>query len=1526
MTILQGDSVETLVLTSSNARTKDHQTPKAKTPTGRRNSALVSSRNDSVSKRAVLSASSVTFLTENQVLVGDREGQIHVVKLEPDPFREDTWHSLPKRTIPEGRCGSLPITDLAYFKSSSADTTGSTGHIAFVGRDSSFNKTAYVITSEAFTLGHDDFLIETRIDSARSQITHASSNELVDNEDDGSSFRRSLPKIVSHAMAGTKNASRNAARARRNSGITTVMKEVNMAPQIEDPDDFSVVNVEVQSAHFSVNPAGTLIAYISTSKLVLKRLDTGHRSFLEEKSSLDGISEPIINVHFIDNTTLMCVTEHNRIILDCYTAFKVDKTGVAWGPEIASIVHDKGNDDRSNKYRTICVSQDSTTIAVSGSTTLVLLDRASGFQPFYEVELPTMLVSMGFTDRGDLSVVEINGAVSVLDYTSSNRLEQSKETRDGIFSLDVSCDNKVAVVASKKVSAGGGYSDVSLQVYDTSAAHRLNKGGSPHKVGSRMFLENSSNCKNVAFNSDGTRLAVLFGGQLGRVEVYNTEDADTVKDKPRALNNVQFPESVAWRSDGSGNELLVVASHNFVKSYSLPLGETLPLTIELVDDAVAQQLEGGDNRRSTITSPSRIQRTGSLAMQHQNGSVIADSNHSMPFCLVDGCGSGHQQIAAIAPGGASTVNILNLEKRSIIRSIELSKQGDTCTSLALDNSGATLAVGTASGKLLLFKIVNSEKVEAKLEAVDVCPPYAITVLAFDQANPSQTVFAGCGRLRFAAIDVLSGVVTQDVRLDRLKTKNEKEEDDELKAGRLHASSSRESTTTALTCMKVSKTGGFVAIGSIKSNVDTETEISSGKLFLVGTGPMLNPRWLPLEGVDCVKSLKQLHEIKCYTVNAVLYRSIRSKSVLQWAIARGRTEGANALLIHFPMSACAVRLRHVVKSTHHRRLSFMRGNSDSIRGDVTKSIYELPDVNYESVYDTAQSRNCGVSTLQALIVAANEKECLMSYLPFLLSQNLSYIMLNFPLAMVGASNSFKLVETASMETILSRRPKEIATQSLYSSCHLFKRHQVGEQFTSSSVRMKAMVFAVPDMSRVDLLVELARLSMSNPQLLSNDALNLVIHVLWLKHIRRWYRLDLYIFFLFFCCWTLMLKRTWSGERDQACMYAIAVAGFNTLYTLKQLRLMYVRMSRMMIGYRRDLTVKKKTGIRGCWQITKKRFWNFVRLIDFWNSANMATSFLVFALTTKMFTIQNEEDTRAATDTGWTVSFAVWATMSLTIQSLAYLRGFKKTGWLIAVLTKIMIDARGFALILAVVVVGFSVAFTALLGRTNPERYDHFIDSILATYDMSVNGNFEQSMNDIYKVVEDGDDGEECKNRLLSKFLVMLLIFIVTIVALNALIALLGDSYSRIQERSTANMRKERALTVVEYLDLMPAFVRVGIEKRTRYFHKLEPADEVDNAKFLNGDDRWGGTLKAIKNATEEIVSVSMGEVRKEVGEMRKEGERLGEIVEEQREVIRVLEEQNREMSKTVGLIYAMLVRKDTDARIGDETVKVGGVQI
>ena len=89
--------------------------------------------------------------------------------------------------------------------------------------------------------------------------------------------------------------------------------------------------------------------------------------------------------------------------------------------------------------------------------------------------------------------------------------------------------------------------------------------------------------------------------------------------------------------------------------------------------------------------------------------------------------------------------------------------------------------------------------------------------------------------------------------------------------------------------------------------------------------------------------------------------------------------------------------------------------------------------------------------------------------------------------------------------------------------------------------------------------------------------------------------------------------------------------------------------------------------------------------------------------------------------------------------------------------------------------------------------------------------------------------------------------IMVVALNALIALLGDSFERVQDSKAAKTSRLRAQFVVEYLSMLPEGRRSAIERATMWMHQLVPQSEYERRLDDGGaSSEWQGRLAAMKS--------------------------------------------------------------------------------
>ena len=211
-------------------------------------------------------------------------------------------------------------------------------------------------------------------------------------------------------------------------------------------------------------------------------------------------------------------------------------------------------------------------------------------------------------------------------------------------------------------------------------------------------------------------------------------------------------------------------------------------------------------------------------------------------------------------------------------------------------------------------------------------------------------------------------------------------------------------------------------------------------------------------------------------------------------------------------------------------------------------------------------------------------------------------------------------------------------------------------------------------------------------------------------------------------------------------------------------------------------------------------------------------------------------------------ASMASFTLTFKSIGYLRGFGETGWLVKVLNQNFSDMRHFLIIIGIWILGFAVVFRLTLSdlpsgecgleavnatsalpteySCDPHPYANLWISYVNVFSMSILGDFDTGL--FYNV-----------NHTMISFVMFLIMQVgLAVVCLNALIALLGDSYGDIQQNQHANIRRERAKLIVEHLIVMSKKDRKAIAEKSRTLYKKITKKEyqMSQGKRLFSSDR------------------------------------------------------------------------------------------
>jgi len=236
-----------------------------------------------------------------------------------------------------------------------------------------------------------------------------------------------------------------------------------------------------------------------------------------------------------------------------------------------------------------------------------------------------------------------------------------------------------------------------------------------------------------------------------------------------------------------------------------------------------------------------------------------------------------------------------------------------------------------------------------------------------------------------------------------------------------------------------------------------------------------------------------------------------------------------------------------------------------------------------------------------------------------------------------------------------------------------------------------------------------------------------------------------------------------------------------------------------------------------------FHGFDYIFSFWNlldmfSVIMNTTVVIMALSGAKF-----EDTNRV---------AAISVLVLYFKLFYFLRIFFATAYLVRMIIEIMLDMKFFVTVLMIATIAFANAFY-ILGRNSSEEDgnlagENFMDAFIFSYKMGL-GDF----------ITDGF-GTRDEEILWIFFLFNSLIIL--IVLLNLVIAIMGDTFDRVQETQENSMLKELTNMIRENEFL---FSRSRAFKKAKYIVVIEP-EKAEGGGNVN----WEGKLNQLKSFIEE----------------------------------------------------------------------------
>ena len=210
--------------------------------------------------------------------------------------------------------------------------------------------------------------------------------------------------------------------------------------------------------------------------------------------------------------------------------------------------------------------------------------------------------------------------------------------------------------------------------------------------------------------------------------------------------------------------------------------------------------------------------------------------------------------------------------------------------------------------------------------------------------------------------------------------------------------------------------------------------------------------------------------------------------------------------------------------------------------------------------------------------------------------------------------------------------------------------------------------------------------------------------------------------------------------------------------------------------------------------------------------------------------------------WLVrGMAATSVMFVLPKAKAVARGNERLSFLCNVLVTTICDMRSFLGIMLFIMANFAFAFAILAGFEG--EYAGFLDIAFSVYALQL-GDFEQ-------------DSFRPSAGIGMATLFFGYTFLVNIVALNALIALMGDSWEKTQETADARGLQQKAELLLELEHSLSDAQRRDENLFPAWLHCLQPKQDGDDA----ADDGWQGRVAAtvkgmstrIDNARYEILS-------------------------------------------------------------------------
>ena len=259
---------------------------------------------------------------------------------------------------------------------------------------------------------------------------------------------------------------------------------------------------------------------------------------------------------------------------------------------------------------------------------------------------------------------------------------------------------------------------------------------------------------------------------------------------------------------------------------------------------------------------------------------------------------------------------------------------------------------------------------------------------------------------------------------------------------------------------------------------------------------------------------------------------------------------------------------------------------------------------------------------------------------------------------------------------------------------------------------------------------------------------------------------------------------------------------------------------------------------------------------------------------------------------TVPVASIAVFLMWLKLFAFMRAFERLGALIRMIEVIVADILPFLVILATVMVASAFVFYLLfyryaredgVGPRNIYAREEGEDLVFG-WNAALFSQFTLMLGDFSTELL-----ENSPYPRLVKVVFILVMLFVNIVMLNLLIAIMGDSYDKVQENAFLEYRREKARVLMEIEIMMTKKERKREDYFPRWLHVLQPT----TTGGARSRDRWIGRIREIKESVEQqVVNLEHSmrdqfgqQLRKQQKEMEKSLEELKDSLHEIKGIVR-----------------------------------------